>query len=749
MTIFGYSFSQKRLITLVIFLALFSFGILYNFLPLIGSNDSTWDGPGDQLALSWVYDQSNETPVLGKTDMSNYPNGENLWNPFAVNNRLWYPVYWLQSKILGSSIAGYNMIVTTGLFLSQLLALLFALRFLTKNIYIANIGAYFTVFTPYMINKSSGHLTFMFAIAFLCAAMWLTINLYNNRRLRNVVALGLLVGSTFYFDLYFVLMIPVIIILTWLALFARSIAHSNFRDKSVPLTRNITSFALQHGVRFIYATIVTLLIMLPGLLYLKTNSSDINNFVSSTRPNIKADATSFSMRAKDYILPSPENPLYPTFLTDLRLKTMHGSNPGEVVGFLGYSALLLFLAGGVLLVWRYGPKELLLGNDRKKQTYVFMLWITVMGIYFSLPPDYKLPGGLRIITPADLITNTVGGWRVFARFHYLVQIGFIFATLQAWYILFTDKGYKPRFLTYLRTSSIARYSLFILLFVILVLEYGVRAPFNTLVWDRSDTVPKSYYYLKDDPAVTAVAEYPQRLMLPYSEAYQPIHGKKLFSPVGPESKDWLYKNALVDIDNPQTPAFLYYIGVNRVNVFWNTNPANSPGLSPKATGSLNISKQFTSLPDTTRYTTVVYDVLHPTEQFYYLARLDTTYLRGAGKNQVNDIVYGLDEPIKVELISLCNKKQEWKLVNLDCSNFSQNSAETLRFKAQATQDPKDPKDEVGMMVVHQEGNVLWQGVVGVKPIAISVPLTSMSDIVFTSTGGKVVGISDVNIKSGQ
>lgn len=747
MAIFGLKISRRHATIIGLFIAFFSLGIIYNFSTLLGSNDRTWDGPGDQLALSWVYDQSNDTPVLGKTDMSNYPNGENLWNPFAVNNRLWYPLYWLQSKILGSSIAGYNTIVITGLFVSQLLCLLFALRFLTKNIYIANIGAYFAVFTPYMINKSSGHLTFMFAIAFLCAAMWLTINLYNNRRLRNILGLGILIGSTFYFDLYFVLMVPVMIVLTWLALFARSIAHTTFRNKAVPLTRNIASFALNHGLSFIYACVVAALIALPGLVYLKTNSSDINSFVSSTRPNIKADATSFSMRAKDYILPSPENPIYPTFLSDLRLKTMHGSNPGEVVGFLGYSALILFLVGSVLLMWRYGPKELFLGNDRKKQIYVFMLWVTAMGVYFSLPPDYRLPGGLRVITPADLITNTVGGWRVFARFHYLVQIGFIFATLQAWYILFTDKNYKPRLLNYLRSSSTARYSVFALLFVVLVLEYGVRAPFNTLAWDRSDTVPKSYYYLKKDPSVTAVAEYPQRLMLPYSEAYQPVHGKKLFSPVGPESKDWFYKNALVDIDNPQTPAFLYYIGVNRVNAFWNTNPANTPGLSPKATGSLDISKQFTSLPDTTKYTTVVYDVLPPSEQFYYLARLDTTYLRGGGKNQVNDIVYGLDEPIRVELISMCEKKQEWKLVNLDCTAFNKNTAETLRFKAQATQDPKDPKDEVGMIVVHQDGKVLWQGVIGVQPIAISIPLTSVADVVFTSIGGKVVGISDVNVKS--
>jgi hypothetical protein len=656
---------------LLLLLSLFILGMTMNYGGVIKDiRGSYWDGPGDQVLQGWSFAQSNNSPTLGKTENSNYPFGEDLWNPIAVTNRAWYPIYWTYGKLMNSPIAAFNLIVFTGLAFSMLVSFFFTRRFITKNSALGAFIAMLTTFNPYLVNKSSGHLTYMFAVGLCLFGSWITLNIINDPTnwKRNCTLLGILVGCSFYFDVYLLLLIPSV---TGFILFAKGmISVLNRSDIETVLFSTINY--LRKIIRPLgSAIIVAIACMTPGISYIYNQRSAVSGFIASTRPNIRSEATSFSARPMDYLLPSSDNPVYPGPLRALRAAYQHGSNKGENVNFLGYTLITLWVIAAGVIVYNFKFSELLnmAKNESVIALYLIFILCFIFGLLFSLPPAYR-PFGISLLpTPTTFITIVGGVWRVFARFQVIVQPAFIFSIVLATkFILKQQLINIPYKLKKINISVVI-----LLLSSIIIIESTARVPFGTTTF-----TPRFNLLTPSKPTANDVlAAYPARGYLPTVLSSNQLTHEKLFFPVSPSTKEWELKDSLSDLNNPQTIPALRSMGVTSVLVLWpDQGKETIPGLIEVSSKDFDLDTQFTVTPKENN--DIPGKESHRTASYYQLDRNTPTarYIavvanlsRSLGSTkQTTDFFNRIDEDgLELGVIDLCDYEPVRRIGILDCT----------------------------------------------------------------------------------
>lgn len=737
------NFVSKLRLHLVFLLVLFLLGILINYRGVVSNcRTNLFDGPGDQVALAWAYDHSNKVPILDKTTSSDYPKTESLWSPVAVTNRAWYPYYWSLSKLSGSSICGYNLIVFSGLAFSMIMCMAFIYVFISKKYYVTGLGSYFSTFSPYIVNKSSGHLTYMYGIGLVILTVWLTILIYKRKSIKYSLVLGLLIGSMLYFDTYYLLILPVVAINLFIILLISDLTHLK---NQATLLKNMVRLLTGRILPLLASVVVALLILTPGVIYLKKNSSAVNAFISATRPNLKDEATSFSMRPYDYLLPSPSNHMYPKSLLDFRHNHLHGSNIGEVVGFIGYSFITLFMIGLLVVLWKTGFKRIFQDSKDYRLLLIFIVLILV-GVYWSLPPDYQPGGFIKILTPASFIVRIFDAWRVFSRFFLLTHLSFILSLVILLKIITKNFSFK-------NNKKLG----FVVLFLTLIsfAEYSARTPFSNIHWNQSSTIPHTYTSLKNSSG-EAVAEYPIKSMLPFFQAYQSFYNKKLFNPTQPFTSDWQYKQQLLDLDNPQTVPILYYMGVDNIHVYWQDQPKpiKNLGLIDSSNYSLDPSFTMTNMQHT-KYMTSLYsiDSTNLIDNISYLTEIrpDKAENYIGTNNQVTDISYPLNNTITIKFHYLCDNKKDYNLIRLSCTGqkpaYKQNF---LRLNARVIkpEDTTKERGDAGNIILVQDGKILINDYISYNKISYTIPIIDMSKPLFVfSNSGNAPNIEDVYVET--
>ncbi len=507
------------------------------------------NNPGDHTAgimyTSWV---NPDFPIPGVTSLTNYPFGENLRQPLAVTTIVPQALHLIFSKV--STIAfGWNMLVLLG-YMSNALVMFGFMYWLTKNGWASLFAAYAVTYTPYHAFASMGQIAGLLSAIFI-AAFWQFMAMWRKPSWIKGAILGAIFGVGFYTDGYFILIGLVLLMSLWVA----SVGYGLLIGRLGGLVRilpQLRALAL--------ASVVAAAMLLPLAWINFRYSAQIESIFGTARGDIVGNAQTYSAQLAMYV------------------------NTKSLI-FLGFSVLALAVVGLVLLWrdYRKSDKQQLLKPD----STVFAGWAAaitaLLATWISLRPKGQLLG-LTIYNPSAVIITFTSAWRVFGRLYVLVAVGCaVLAGLGLAWLMRRFSNYK--------------YWIVAASFLLVAVELWTFSPPAPAANFDYQKAPPVYSWLKDNPKVRAVAEYPLDNP-PYGEylsdyyTFQEISSKPLLNTLLTNSTNSALRQSLAGINDPQTLPVLRALGIDMVNI----RPANVDGqsfdLRPVAAGNAELEKTF-------------------------------------------------------------------------------------------------------------------------------------------------------------
>ncbi len=476
--------------------------------------------PGDHTAgimyNTWVHPGS---PLLGFSGLTNYPFGENLRQPLALTSFIPSTAHLILSHFTNVVFA-WNLLVLFG-YMSTAIVMFGMMHWLTKNWWVAFIVAYAVTYTPYHVFASWGQIAGLLGGIFTLA-LWQFLAMWRRPSMVKATRLGTILGIGFYTDGYFVLIGVVMLLALWIAVISYALIIPGMRGK---IKRQLRDLAL--------ATTTALVMVLPLVWINFHYASRINSIFGNARGNIAHDAQTYSAQLPMYL------------------------NPKTLL-FLGFSLVLLAFVG----LWFTWQEYI---ENRKKRigldSQLFVGWMAtvlcLLAIWISLRPKVSI-WGITLYNPSSLIISLTSSWRVFGRLYALVIIGVgILAGLGL--------------MNLIHKHPTRRYWVIGLIMFLLAGELWVfrpNTPGNNFNYTRA---PSEYYWLKDNPNVRAVAEYPldeppQGSYLSDYYTLQEISKKPLLNTLLPNSPETPLRRSIGGINDPQTLPVLRALGIDLVNI---------------------------------------------------------------------------------------------------------------------------------------------------------------------------------------
>ncbi len=500
------------------------------------------NGPSDATGLMWLNHAYGKTPWWQYTHLSNYPVGENLWNPLYFVSQLIYIPYWALSKIFGS-IPGYYILEGIGFIFSAMMMFAF-LRWLlkSKSFFPALFGGLAVSFTPYLIVKSTSHPSYVFN-GILTGLLWLLLLYVHNPNKRYTLLIGVLMGALVYFDPYFVLLAGMVYVIFWVSV----LVYNKFK---------FIKLAKLHAKNLLLSWTALIIVSLPGLLAYRLNLVQTSSILEQGRGDTIGDAVAYAARVWEYVLPPFHHPLAPYKLRNFENFHLHGSNFTENTLYLGVVVSLLALVGFIVLT-RHGIGQNFM-RPNKNLLLVIAFSLIIGGFLFSLPPYFHI-GTQKIFLPSYLVISITSAWRVFARLVLLIQMGLaIFSAVGIQYIFNILKSRNKKILFALVCTAV------------LFFDYLISLP----VWNLNTAQPV-YGLIKSDKSIDALAEYPlldppQGSYFTLYTAYQLNHNIPSINSNLSNSNYKLYRGSLANLNNWQTVRVLRAMGIDMVIVHTHT-----------------------------------------------------------------------------------------------------------------------------------------------------------------------------------
>lgn len=527
--------------------------ILHFWYIIVHPSVVLYGGPGDHTAgLIWLYDHSPNNPWWTYTNSAAFPFGDKLWNATYILGQSFYVMYWLCAAAAHNGVAGYNLLMIFAFSWSYIVFYICTKRLLRIRPHVIALAAYIAVFSPFLLFLNSvGQLSYAFApgvvsLLFYSLSKLLLLTDKTNKTKLHIVIVVIILGLSWLHDPYFVLFLWILFVGFILGVLAY---RSLLGIENVISLRKLLS-------RVGIVSSLSILCFVPLLMYSVQQSDSLKKETMSVRSDIKIDATLYSTRIKDYLLPSAANPFLPKGLEDLKKNTYHGTNP-TFTTYIGWSTLLIIFVAVATWLKRRRNKNTL----STKHSVVFVASVVVLVLFiFSLPPKLQV-FGLIISTPTDALTSLVGVWRVLARaYTFLFPIYMVVVAVCLDYLISASN------------KKMVRYALYTLV-VFMCFEFLARNPLDSrLYWGVESSVPSTYATVKSSPDIKVLAEYPLREAPHYRASLyftsQLYHQKTLFNSTQAVTGQTLLREALMDLENPQTIRALRLLGVDAIQV-WN------------------------------------------------------------------------------------------------------------------------------------------------------------------------------------
>lgn len=666
--------------------------LVLHFLPiLLNPTGTLYGGPGDHTAgLIWLYNAYSKLPWWRFSHISAYPWGEKLWDPVFISGQLGYIYFWVLSKIAGNPVAGYNLFGLTGIAVSYVVSTAFVYRRIVRNEFIAAAAGYLIAFSPFVLGEFSvGHTSYLFGGAYVLGALWALTDIFGGRAVRrNQWLLGFILGSLVYFDPYFVLIIPVAMVV--------ATALQMTKDVQTRALRGIPGRVWITARPLILPLLISVIIILPALLYLYFAPSQ--GVAGRSTINIAADAAQYGAKPSDYLLPGPYNPFLPRALTQARIDGPRGTNESFTL-FPGYLFIISTLVALIMLTVLVIRRTHTMRASSPFAQFQLFCSLLVVGIYFSLPAQFQL-AGLRVFTPADAITQFAYTWRIFATFDILVQPALVLTTLVASLIIYQMLPYK-------RTMVIIATTIFIAT----VVETMPRLPFSSAhTWNYGRDLPHTYKVIKEDPAIHAIAEYPLREQPYYLGSLyltaQYYHGKPSLNADNASSPTTWYREALMDLSSPQTIPVLSSLGIDAINIFRATGAPDIAGLNLPKIDQGAYSGAFGS------GSVVLYWVDRSGKNYRYMLMVHRNE-RPDDEMQLSKINYRLERDDIIEVVDLCKLGIA---LRIDCAN-SGDKPLAINFTTEST------ASKAVQYGVLKDNSLVFSGVAG-SATDVTIPISS-------------------------
>lgn len=593
----------------------YAFFTLYYMGPSVTQCSTTTYGFGDNTAGPiWRSSLPENQGLLGAyTSMTNAPYGDNLYSPVGYSLIL-QPV--LISSLMGVAgpICGYNLVNIIG-FLASALTMMGLVLFLTKNRWIALFAGYAVSFSPYYQMKVGGHPSYGYQAIFI-GLIWLFLRLMKYQRKRDAGYLALLFAVAVYFDPYFSLFAGLTMLALgggWL-LTARRLFTSAFwrqRLKKDDLVRR--------QLRSILLTIGAIVVFLAPLVMIMLSSSEqINANVAASRGNVIAEAKACSNYPQEYLTPFILHPVFEkVFGADRYHHLVEVVRGGLTCGIgedsIGLSLVLVAFASCLAIVLMWERLNRRTTNLTKwlfvspKLVVAGVVFLGVLGFLIALPP-VRFHG---IPTLSYELLSVTSTWRTLSRSYMLVNIALVmFVALGLVYI----KNQFPK-------STKLLVGAFVVMWVGVFVEYQAFKPFsgNKLsTFSYKSDVPAVYTWLKDQPRIKVIAEYPlergggESDALSYYLTMQVVHEKKLFNSALSYSAQEQFKDGLKNLSDPQTIPALRAMGVDAIVVHGVPSAAVAalPGAEELFTAPQARFNLLSHTPTVKNDTTTVIDITH-------------------------------------------------------------------------------------------------------------------------------------------
>ena len=544
------SVKMASIVELLIVIAIFTIltiiltgGVLFNM-----NSQLYTGGIGDATSgfLWFAFADKGLGYLDGTTQLINYPVGEALWSPIYITWTFAMWPLWLLSRVL-SPIAALNIVMLFG-FVSCGVAVYYLLKRVTKQRYLAFIGAYAVAFVPYHFFKAPEHLTnilvwpFVGFIGFLIA-FW--------RRQTPLRGAGLAIVSAIacYTDGYFVFILFVLGLSLMISLlFVDRINGASLRQ-------------IGHKLLKLTAVVAAIAVLVVPIIFTQlTAGKEINQDLSNTRDDIKLEVQYYASKPIDFLLPPEKNITVSSFdwFNKLNAQKNARSNSGENTNYVGVVVGVLYVAGLIVIVargLRYIKVRRVHEHNRTRQLSLYdYVWVVSLisvpfALVWMLPPTIHILG-VTVTTPVGILIDHISFWRVPARVFLVLHIFLVFAAI-------LTLGYFIR--------RLGKRWYFIILLVVLVaiaIDYytGIKRPAFGV-----ENMPKTYSWIRDQTDIKSIAElplvdWPVEISGYYMFA-QLIHEKPIVNSGLARTGYGLF-NPLSSVDNEETIRFLRQRGVD-------------------------------------------------------------------------------------------------------------------------------------------------------------------------------------------
>ncbi len=527
------SLASRPLIQALAATAAYAAFAIYLTWPLVTDLGGTLYGAaGDMTGAISIYRElieSGEFPFApGTLDDFNAPDGLDIrWTLNLMTLPAFASMYGL-SAVFGP-IAAIGIYTLLGFTLSGLAMFLFVRRLLDHP-GVAFVAGYAYAFYPFVVVKAQGHVDFVHGWV-LVLPVWRLYELIERPSVRNGAWAGLAVVFAFAWTPYHILFTGVAAV----ALGAAAIALAWRRRLLRPTVAALAVTAGIAGAWLVGASLV-----------------DRAAQRSEVRTQTIQEATAFSARAAEYVVPTSEHPLFGEQAGEYRLDHLHGSNRAENTLYVGGTVLALALAGLI-----FG----LLQGGRLRRVAVAAATLAVAAFAFSAPPEVDLLG-LTFPTATKFLFELTASWRVFSRLVVVVMLALV--VLAAIGMFFIVR----------RRALALQAALLAVLLVVIGADLWARPAQGT----NKLIVPDAYNRLAQMPPGTAV-EYP---LVPAEQSqygdvfYQGWHDKPIVNGFPEGSPEENRALRLADLSDPATARGLKALGVRYVLVRRDIEAGNLP-----------------------------------------------------------------------------------------------------------------------------------------------------------------------------
>lgn len=467
---------------------------------------------------------------LMKTDFISYPFGVELYRTIGF---IWFGINYLLA-VLTTPILTYNLQVLINFFLAALFTYFFV-YFVSGNTFSAILSGIAFAFCPYMFVRTWQHLgdTYIWVIPLALFGLVLLSQKVSRKHI-FIFALGMIFMSIGFNFLYAGLT---------LALFMACLFIRDLRRRKLfsPENKKLVIAILFSFLIFVIVMSPQIYTVTKGIIASKGSSPSVFNVYHRPFEDLFAQ----SVRPLSYILPATVHPVFGGFTEQFVGTELYGMSFTEHTLYLGWIPLIL-----AFIAFRRRKKS---ANHSDRFYIGFFILLAVFAWLFSQPPWWKI-GNVKIYMPPFFIYQILPVFRAYCRFGIVVM--FAVAVLA---------GFGLKFLLESRKTLKSKIGLSVLCCGLILFEFWNYPPFKVIDVSR---VPAVYYWLKEQPRDTVIAEYPLDQDAPNEmyRLYQATHEKKMINYTVPGTYANKVAHTINKISDPSSAEALRWMGVKYVLV---------------------------------------------------------------------------------------------------------------------------------------------------------------------------------------